>query len=98
MTAGTCVRPSPSARNASRIASTATRGVMTARSAASWIVFTQLPPSGGRSFRYRRHRVDLDAQAVARQPRDLDCRPGGSMRSKDPCVDIVHERELVHVD
>src|SRR6185295_18828773 len=54
-----------------------------------------LPPSGGRK---QRHSVDLDAQPLARQPRHLYGGPRGTVRAEDARVDLVHPRELLHVD
>ena len=44
------------------------------------------------------HRVDLHAQAGARQARDLDGRARGTVVAEHPGVDAVHLLELGHVD
>ena len=42
--------------------------------------------------------IDFDAQSVARQPRHLHRRPRRAVRAERARVDLVHLRELFHVD
>src|SRR4051794_38435935 len=49
------------------------------------------------SSRKEGDRVDLDAESVTGEARDLDRRARWSMAAEDTRVDLVHPRELLHV-